>query len=417
VGQGYTILASPGANSFFSNWVGGVSQPYAVLSTNPSYSFTMQSNLVLQANFITNIFVGMAGNYTGLFTSEAMMGSSDSSGLVSLKVDQTGAFSGSFWLNAPNVSFSGTFAHDGSTTIPVTYAQGKATVVLYLGSTISPRSFYGSVNGTNTTRINGGWMSYLSLVASLSNTRGFASNYTALIPPAIQSVGAAPAGDGFALFANNPGTAAVLPMLTITGQLADGATIVQTVPIGEDSGVPVYLYPNGTSTYGVLFGKLYLSSQQGYAVNPPWGDLTWVKKAATTGLFRPGFTNQYLDVQGSVWSNSVPITNVVLTNSQLVLSGGGLLVNTTNYVWVSKTNLVRSGTTNVVLGTINTNTGQYTLNLTNSGVRVTGQGAVLQTNLMGDGGGGYFLIPSASPTNAGSSALLPPAPPAAGLGQ
>ena len=52
----------------FTNWTGGTSLPLSVLTNGPALQFTMQSNLVLQANFvdtnkpvlaITNITAGM----------------------------------------------------------------------------------------------------------------------------------------------------------------------------------------------------------------------------------------------------------------------------------------------------------------------------------------------------------------------
>ena len=76
-------------------------------------------------------------------------------------------------------------------------------------------------------------------------------------------------------------------------------------------------------------------------------------------------------------------------------------------VSVNKTNLVPAstiGTPNYTSGSINTNTGQFTVTFTNNGVQ-TGRGAILQNNMFG---GGFFIMgPTASPTNAGSIWLEP----------
>jgi hypothetical protein len=45
----------------FSNWTGNVS------SASPKLSFLMESNMVLQANFVPNPFVTVSGAFHGLF--------------------------------------------------------------------------------------------------------------------------------------------------------------------------------------------------------------------------------------------------------------------------------------------------------------------------------------------------------------
>ncbi len=60
IGTKYTVTAVPKPGNIFSNWVGGTSNPFSVLSTSPSYTFTMQSNLVLRADFVTDPFVPLS---------------------------------------------------------------------------------------------------------------------------------------------------------------------------------------------------------------------------------------------------------------------------------------------------------------------------------------------------------------------
>jgi len=52
VGKSYSITASAGTGFTFTNWTGGVSLPLAVLTNKATLQFVMQSNLVLQANFV-----------------------------------------------------------------------------------------------------------------------------------------------------------------------------------------------------------------------------------------------------------------------------------------------------------------------------------------------------------------------------
>src|SRR6185436_13351951 len=73
IGRAYTVEAKlkttgPGVNYLFSNWVAVVNGGSPLIVTNKKYTFTMASNVVLTANFITNNFVGAAGTYYGLFS-------------------------------------------------------------------------------------------------------------------------------------------------------------------------------------------------------------------------------------------------------------------------------------------------------------------------------------------------------------
>ena len=48
----YSMTATAGAGCLFTNWTGRISSPLAVLTNGPTLQFVMQSNLVLQANFL-----------------------------------------------------------------------------------------------------------------------------------------------------------------------------------------------------------------------------------------------------------------------------------------------------------------------------------------------------------------------------
>jgi len=56
IGHSYSMTASAifGKGFTFTNWTGGTSQPLTLLTNGPTVMFTMQSNLVLQANFFDN---------------------------------------------------------------------------------------------------------------------------------------------------------------------------------------------------------------------------------------------------------------------------------------------------------------------------------------------------------------------------
>jgi hypothetical protein len=279
-------------------------------------------------------------------------------------------------------------------------------VVLQVNANSAPQTITVWVTGTN---ITPAWTSLGTLFASasLAATSLDGGRYTLLIPPAATSNGTnSPSGYGYALLTNNPGTAAVPPSVTITGALADGTVISQNVPIGEDNGIPVYQNIT-TPAPGLLFGRLYLSNSPALS-----GDLTWIRKAASSTIFRAGFTNDSLAVQGSTWLPATPLTSFITTGAELEVSGGRQGTHTA-MISVNNTNLVP---TTVVAdfksASINTNTGQLTVAFTNGFVR-TGQGAVLQNGVPGVAGGGFFIMgtsPSSTsnPTNAGSITLMLP---------
>ena len=52
VGKVYSLTAKPGAGFAFFNWTGGTNLPLIVLTNKPVLLFTMQPNLMLQANFV-----------------------------------------------------------------------------------------------------------------------------------------------------------------------------------------------------------------------------------------------------------------------------------------------------------------------------------------------------------------------------
>ena len=52
IGQSYTLTASPGSGFTFTNWSGGTGLPLEWLTNGTTVRFVMESNLILQANFV-----------------------------------------------------------------------------------------------------------------------------------------------------------------------------------------------------------------------------------------------------------------------------------------------------------------------------------------------------------------------------
>ena len=98
-----TLSASADPGSTFAGWTGDIASDASALS------FTMRSNLVLQANFIPNPFAPVAGIYQGLFydTNEV---AHQSSGFFNGKLTSAGKLSAKLVIAGLKASLSGQFS-------------------------------------------------------------------------------------------------------------------------------------------------------------------------------------------------------------------------------------------------------------------------------------------------------------------
>ena len=420
VGEAYSLTASPAGNNYLSNWTGTTLTAFGA-SNGLTLDFIMESNTAITAVFFTNRYVGMTGVYNGLFTSsEIGANTEETSGMIrGLWLNSHGVYSATVLLGGSGKGISGGFTPQGyaSNSVVITNGvpDGTVTVQLICDGTNVPRSIHGFVSGTNTILLpdgtaQSGWMSEVSLVASLTNTSNFPGAYTMLIPPAAGADGiSSPAGFGYVMITNVLRGDFSSAYCSFAGVLPDWSTLATSMPIGEDNQIPVYLNYFQTPQPGMLFGKLNLVSNTPYI---PSGNLTWIRKATGYGLFTNGFTNNYSSVAISPWSNSVHISNIITAN-QLVLEGGGLTAPLDYLVTYNGTNLVLTetgGSTNNASATVNTNTGRLTVTFTNDVKKtIKGYGTILQNTSaagLANFGGGFFIVgPSAYPTNSGSIIL------------
>ena len=107
VGKSYKLTATAGSGNVFSNWVGSVLGSTVISSEAASLTFTMRSNLVLQANFIPSPFSPAKGTYNGLFSETNR--AQESSGMLSLSLTANGAYSGSLERGRDKYPFTGKF--------------------------------------------------------------------------------------------------------------------------------------------------------------------------------------------------------------------------------------------------------------------------------------------------------------------
>jgi uncharacterized repeat protein (TIGR02543 family) len=372
-GKNYTLTATAKSGNVFSNWTGS-------LTTNKNpLVFKAEADMVLQANFIPNPFLLVKGIYNGLFTNTDGVTEQTAGMLKGLAVTQKGTYSGALLISGATHAISGSFNLAGSATnlIKRTGSQGNLTLVMTLNAN-PPAQVTGTVTGPNWTA---------NLTADQATNTLPSAEYTLLLPPDANNSPPAhsPGGDGYALITNNAGTA------KITGALADGTALSQTVTVSQDGYVPIYasLY----SGKGLLLGWINLE-----LTNTDGVSLAWIHPGTRSGLYTNGFINvlsadQILLAQWTKPANFDSLTNLSMLDT---ISEPDSATNTLVGVATSGKVTASSGAN---IGSITPKTGLFTVTIGVGTSKVTGHGAMLNAT----NGGGYFL----SKTNAQAILLGP----------
>jgi hypothetical protein len=325
IGTEYTLKADPAANNLFSNWFGGAAQPYTVLGTNLVYKFAMQSNLFLQANFVTNVFLAAAGTYRGLIGPlDFAPRQQNSSGSFMFSITRSGALSGNLEVGGQMVPCSGKFGLDGVANIVTKPIHGIPALTNVLQLNFGYQAISGTVSdGTFSTELSGS--------QDVFNSSNPATNYQGQYTWIIRGTNDPAIGP----FGVSCGTLKVdaLGNITLTGSLADGTTISQSSVVSQDGNWPFYM-----SLYG---GKGSLWGQVGFAPHShelaaPFG-VSWINEinSSKTAVYRSGFTNQQAILLGGFYTKdqSLPpglTATLQETNPPFTITVSNLLENTNN---------------------------------------------------------------------------------------
>lgn len=143
IGRAYTVSGAGTSGFVFSNWTGGTSLPLALLTNSASYTFLMQSNLTLQANFrdVQNPTIATGNTLpTGLRTN------ADAS-LFGTAADNDRVAAVRFQLNSGNWF---TAAGTNNWTAAVTLATGTNTFRVYAEDATGNRSTTNTLTATAT---------------------------------------------------------------------------------------------------------------------------------------------------------------------------------------------------------------------------------------------------------------------------
>jgi hypothetical protein len=397
VGENYTVTAMPQADNLFSNWTGGTTTPYSVLSTSSNYTFAMQSNLVVEANFVTNVFLAAQGTYRGLFAPASSSGQRGGySGSFLLSVTSGGLASGSLTLGNQSFSISGAFDIAGAAVMGPQNQSAIEAVGMQLDFSSQ------TVNGT---------VGYGPFLASLLGDRDvfstakpasdFESQYT-LIIAGTNNPSAGPFGVSYATVKVD-----ALGNITMTGSLADGTSISQTSVVSKDGYWPFYVSLYGGN--GSLWGWNQFTNriiQTAVRSDTPSLGLSWNNfgNSSARALYGSGFTNQEARLTGGLY---VP-TSTLPDALNATLIGGNLPFGITNQVAISSSDVIALQNpldeTNKLELTVTKSTGLISGSFANPAnpkqtIKVNGVILQGQTNAQG-----YFLGVSQS----GTFRLAPP---------
>jgi hypothetical protein len=237
----------------------------------------MQSNLVVQANFITNFFIGAKGAYRGLVM-DSNAPSHEQSGLASLNVSTSGKFSGSLLLGGVKVRLSGQFDHSGHAARTALHQKtNQLQITLDLDATPGSQAITGIVAGA-------AWSSplvaYRSLPFPKTSFFPFTGRYEALVSDDTNAPG--PVGSSVASLALAASGAA-----RFKGVLADSTKLASRGTVTPNGLLPLYfkLYRGSGSLMGWL--KFTNGFPRGFV-----GETRWIKTATTDDVvYREGFTN------------------------------------------------------------------------------------------------------------------------------
>jgi thiol-disulfide isomerase/thioredoxin len=380
INTNYTLTAAAGKNWIFSNWVGGTTLPYSVLASSSNYTFTMQSNLVLQANFVTNFFLTAQGAYNGLFTPASSPRQQTNSGFFTVNVTSTGGLSGNLFLGSETIPLlNEKFDVSGAAQLHST-RKGQSTLTTTLQLNLADRSVQGTVTDGSFAAVLSGDQAVFSSTHKATNYQG---QYTLIIPGTDNPM-VGPFGTSY-------GTATVdaLGNITFGGSLADGTSVSRSSVVSKDGFWPFYVPLYGGA--GSLWGWNYFTNHT--IISAPYASWINATNSAKTAVYRSGFTNEQVAIIGSFYtSTNKPLLS--LTNAQVLLEEISPPFSITDQITLASNNAIKvtnaAGKTNKLTLTIKTSgliTGSF-LNPANAKQTIQVNGVLLQNQTNAQG---YFL--------------------------
>lgn len=293
-GKSYTVIATPKPDFVFAGWSGGVTSAASHLT------FPMSKGLTLQATFIPNPFLVLAGSFATDVTSAGAP-----AGGLAVTVSGAGALTGSLTIEGIHYGLRGVLDLQGHFTQTLTrHGQPDRTVSLTFASTNSlPTLSTGTV-----TRVGASFDVTADAALARALPPGLVTHaYTVRLPA--PSDPATPRGEGYATLSLTRTGA-----IRLAGKLGDNTAFSAGAQLRVDStthfSAPLYVAPKGS-----LAGHLSFQTQPGSDVT---GTLVWNKPPPThpgTQLYPSGFTGLTLSPLGSLYTPPAAGSHVLAYSS------------------------------------------------------------------------------------------------------
>jgi len=381
VGQTFTMTAKAGKSSFFFNWTDGDDN---VLADTPRLDFVMESNLVLNANFVLNPFYVERGTYSGLFFDPNGV-APESSGFFTITTTEKAKFSGKLQMGAAQYSMKGLFDTNNGLAQVTVSSRNLTTLTVQLQLDLSLAGRTDRITGTVS---DGTWIAdlvgYRPVFDGKTNVAPQAGQYTMIIPRSGDA--AEPGGDSY-------GTLKVSTSgrLQFAGALADGTKISQSVALSKEGQWPFYasLY----SGQGSILGWILCTN------NPPTnaiskdltGTVAWFKPPLATAKFYHSGFSVTANAIGSSYDRPGTGGNILNLNiAELVLSGGNLTTNINNEIAIDAGSHVTNLSSNKLALKFSLSSGTFSGSVVDpsSSKPISIKGVVLQKS---DIAAGFFL--------------------------
>ncbi len=273
IGKIYSLTAQPGPGQMLAFWEAAGQTNRLVPKNSLVLNFVMKPDLRLVAYFVPNPFPQFVGSYSGLFLDTNNV-TPEGSGIVTLQLDQRGAFSGKLGMNRANYPFSGLFNYLTNATLAVIrHALRPSLLALRLEQERGTELLVGSVTNTvGTNLISSEVRAQRKVFDGLTHI----APQTGRWPFALQQLPAA----GGQIVGTGAANVNLNGAVQISGSL-NGQKFGVGSTVFADGNIPFYV-PLGSGTE-VVIGWMNITRQPSMPVT---GTLYWTKSGAN------GFSTQ-----------------------------------------------------------------------------------------------------------------------------
>ena len=365
VGKVYTVTARPALGNLFAGWSGDR------VSTSPRLTFTLVSNMVLQASFIPDPVYLSRGSYTGLFAEYEGV-RVPSAGYFTASLTRGGTYSGQVKLGGGSYPISGKINFQCQATNRIRRGTNILTVIFRADQA---GHLYGQASQND-------WLAPLEAnragVHPQASPAPQAGRYTLLLPGVPGSL-VLPEGNSY-------GTVKVSPagVASFAGTLADGTKITQGCALSEAGLWPVYFPLNAGK--GLLVSWQAFRAQAGSDFD---GWTAWIKPTNSAARFYPAGFEFQRPMSGQAYLPPAA-TNTLLNFASYIhlpFGGGNLPGSFDDAITLGPGNTITNLSANKLSLTFSRATGLFTGKVTDPVVNKTWVfgGVILQKDNAGYG--------------------------------